>query len=436
MRLRPLHLALVALALILTACTSTSGSATATATPSATAVAQACPAELAQDPQCLTPGALRAAYGVQPLIDRRFTGKGQTIIDIVSFGSPTLQQDMDVFDKQFGLPPITIQVIAPLGTVPFDPTNVGMSGWAGETELDVQIIHAIAPDANIVVMTSPVNETEGTVGLPEFMKLEQYAVSHHLGQIFSQSWSVSEATLQDSASQQFIKSYASFYQQISTQQGFTVLSGSGDLGATDCGSLDCIGASGQVVKLAPTRTVNFPVDTPWVTAVGGTTLTRSTSGYDEVAWPGSGGGASQFFAEPSFQQGLPQAAQSELGRHRGLPDVAADADPATGLAFYINGHWAQVGGTSASTPLWAGIVAIADQMAGHGLGNINPGLYKLGQSATAPQDFRDITSGDNSNSSDGVNVQGFQAVAGWDAVTGWGVPLASHLVPDLIAALR
>src|SRR5712692_10170482 len=99
---------------------------------------------------------------------------------------------MDVFDRQFALPPITVKVVAPLGTVPFNPKNNDMVGWALETELDVQIIHAIAPDAGIVVMTSPVDETEGTIGLPQFLKLEQYAVSHHLGQVFSQSYVASE----------------------------------------------------------------------------------------------------------------------------------------------------------------------------------------------------------------------------------------------------
>src|SRR5579863_5322095 len=232
---------------------------------------------------CYTPHQIRVAYGVESLIEHGYTGKGQTVIDIVSFGSPTLQQDMNVYDQQFGLPPITIQIINPIGTKPFDPNSTDMQGWAQETELDVQIMHAIAPDAGIVVMTSPVSETEGTIGLPEFMQLEQYAVTHHLGQIFSQSYVASEATLADNAGQQLVKQYADFYQQITTQQGFTIVSGSGDNGATDFADL-------KATKLAPTRTVNFPADVPWVTAVGGTTLTRTAANYDETAWLGSGGG--------------------------------------------------------------------------------------------------------------------------------------------------
>src|SRR6266496_5468193 len=183
--------------------------ATPTIQPTSTSTAIAiCPADIGT--VCRTPYDLRVAYSVQSLIERGFTGKGQTIVDIVSFGSPTLQQDMDVFDKQFGLPPITIKVLSPLGRVPFNPTVKDMLGWAGETELDVQIIHAIAPDAAIVVLTSPVDETEGTIGLPEFLKLEQYAVAHHLGQIFSQSYVASEATLAGSAGQKLVKTFADF----------------------------------------------------------------------------------------------------------------------------------------------------------------------------------------------------------------------------------
>ena len=433
----------IALLLLLTACAPSGGNSdaggttptskpasTATPEPSPTsATADVCPAQLRAIPNCYTPHALRVAYGLQALTQRGLTGKGQTVVDIVSFGSPTLQQDMDVFDKQFGLPPISIKVLAPLGTAHYDPANKDMFGWGIETELDVQIIHAMAPDAGIVVLTSPVDETEGTVGLPQFLQLGQYAVSHQLGQIFSQSYVATEVTLADSAGQQLVKKYTDFYNQATTKQGWTIVSGSGDHGATDFSNI-------AATQYSPTPTVNFPADVPWVTTVGGTTLMRSANTYNETAWQGSGGGFSKFFNEPDFQKSLPQAVQSQLNGRRGLPDIAADADPTTGMAFYVAGQWQQVGGTSASTPLWAGIIAVADQMAGHPLGFINPGIYKVASSANAQQDFRDITSGNNSFFSGNVQVTGYQAVAGWDAVTGWGAPNAAKLLPDLIAALK
>src|SRR6266496_2599135 len=308
--LQPRYPLLIVLLVLLAACSpidSIGGNPTPTATatpkpkpthnPTRT-ILEVCPAPLDSNPNCYTPRAFRQAYDVEALTEQGFTGKGQTVIDIVSYGSPTLQQDMDVFDKQFGLPPITIQVVSPLGTVPYDPNKKDMTGWAGETELDVQIIHAIAPDAHIVVMTSPVDETEGTIGLPEFLKLEQYAVSHHLGQIFSQSYAASEATLADSVGQQLIKAYTDFYKQITTQQGITLLSGSGDNGATDWADIG-------MTRFSPTPTVNFPADVPWVTAVGGTTLLHTNNSYNERAWSDSGGGISAFFTEPDFQRGMP-----------------------------------------------------------------------------------------------------------------------------------
>ena len=144
---------------------------------------------------------------------------------------------------------------------------------------------------------------------------------------------------------------------------------------------------------------------------------------------------SQFFTEPDFQKSLPQAMQAQLSGHRGLPDIAADANPRTAMILYIDGNWVQIGGTSASTPLWAGIIAIADQMAGHPLGFINPGIYKIA-AQNAGKDFRDITVGNNSVNTGTIQVQGFDAVPGWDAVTGWGTPQASQLIPDLITALK
>src|SRR3989440_11159558 len=141
---------------LLAACTPLwfSGSAD-TSTQAADASPLTCPLEITSNANCQTPHSLRVAYGVESLMQHGYTGKGQTVVDIVSFGSPTLQQDMDIFDQTFGLPAIKIQVISPIGTRPFDPSNKDMAGWASETTLDVQIIHAIAPDAGIGGLTSP-----------------------------------------------------------------------------------------------------------------------------------------------------------------------------------------------------------------------------------------------------------------------------------------
>jgi subtilase family serine protease len=376
---------------------------------------------------------MRVAYNVQSLLAKGYTGKGQTVVDIVSYGSPTLQQDMDTFDQQYGLPAITIKILSPLGTQPIDhPPAKDLSGWAEETTLDVQIIHAIAPDAGIVVLTSPVDETEGTIGLPQFLQLEQYAVSNHLGTIISQSFGASEVTLNNAAGKQEIQKWDAFFEQATTQQGITFFASSGDNGATDYANL-------QATELSTTPTTSFPTDDPWVTSVGGTTLNRNGTAFQETTWNSnngaSGGGFSMFFPAPSYQQTLPASVQSELNNRRGVPDIAGDADPSTGLTVYISdGGWFPAGGTSASAPLWAAFTAIADQMAGHPLGFINPSLYKLAASSAYTHDFNDITTGDNSIHYSGVNVHGYPAVTGWDPVTGFGTPVLDKLLPDLIAA--
>jgi subtilase family serine protease len=342
---------------------------------------------------------------------------------------------MDTFDQQFGLPPITIKVLSPLGTQPVDhPTVKDTSGWAGETTLDVQIIHAIAPDAGIVVLTSPVNETEGTIGLPQFRQLEQYAITNHLGNIISQSFGASEVTLNNAAGKQEIQKWDAFFKQATTQQGITFFASSGDNGATDYSDL-------KATQLSHTPTTSFPTDDPWVSSVGGTTLQRDGTAFQESVWNSnggaSGGGFSIFFSTPSYQMTLPTSVQSQLKNRRGVPDIAGDADPSTGLAFYMSGGgWNLAGGTSASAPLWAAFMAIANQMAGHPLGFINPTLYKLAASSAYTQDFNDITTGDNSVNHDGVDVQGYPAVTGWDPVTGLGTPVLDKVLPDLISSMQ
>lgn len=387
-----------------------------------TAVAETCPAEVEG---CLTPHDLRVAYGIDSLIQKGFTGKGQTIIDIVSFGSPTLQQDMKIFDQTFNLPPLDLQVMSPLTVPEFNPNN-DKDAWAQETEMDVQIMHAIAPEAKVIVLQSPVAETEGIVGLPQYRQLEQYVIDHQLGTIVSQSWGSSELTLQDTQGQQELQRWNDVFKQGTTQHHISYFSASGDTGATDY--VDSHNTVGNI------PTTSFAADSPWITSVGGTTLQSEGSGFRETAWSNSGGGFSRFYAMPSYQKLLPSKVQQQFTNRRGVPDVSADADPNTGLPIYLNGQWSSAGGTSASTPVWAAIEAIANQMAGHPLGFINASLYKLATSSSYQQDFHDITEGNNSYQP--TNTQGYSAAIGWDPVTGLGTPNAEKLIPDLIAALK
>jgi len=142
----------------------------------------------------------RASLGVEPLLQEGYDGAGETIIIIDSFGSPTMASDLATFDAGYGLPdPPSFTVLSPLGTVSFDPSDSDQVGWATETTLDVEWAHAMAPGAAIVLLTSPISETEGVQGLPQFLELERYALGHRLGKVVSQSWAATENTLFDPA---------------------------------------------------------------------------------------------------------------------------------------------------------------------------------------------------------------------------------------------
>jgi subtilase family serine protease len=375
---------------------------------------------------CYSPQEIRTAYGLNGLIDAGLVGAGQTIVIIDSYGSPTLAADLSVFDAGYGLPdPPSLTVLSPLGTVPFDPNNSTMTGWAFETTLDVQWAHAMAPGAAIVVLTSPVAETEGVQGLPEFLALEKYALDHHLGKIISQSWAATENTLFPGVAgpqgPQVIAEYEAFYARAAAEN-VTVLAAAGDTGSANVES--------DSVTFYTFPTVNFPASSPLVTAVGGTSLMADTSGnyQSETVWnDGSGaggGGISQIFQEPFYQLfSLPKHVQTELGGKRGIPDVSYHADCVNFILVYVGflpgaeGYYF-ICGTSEGSPQWAGIVADLNQYAGRPLGFLNPTLYAVGALGGFGQFGRDITVGTNAF----LGVPGYSAARGWDPATGWGTP--------------
>src|SRR3984957_7875165 len=208
---------------------------------------------------CYTPQQLQTAYGVTPLLNAGYNGAGQTMVIIESFGSPTIKAKLKALDQAYNLPdPPSFQVLSPLGTVPFDPTNDDQVGWAFETTLDVEWAHAMAPGANIVVLTSPVDETQGMQGLPEFLQLVKYALDHHLGNIISQSWGTAENTLFNAAGKKLMIEFELLYERAALEH-VTVLAGAGDSGTAN------VDANGNAY---PFPTVLFPASAPSVMAVG------------------------------------------------------------------------------------------------------------------------------------------------------------------------
>ena len=374
---------------------------------------------------CYSPQEIRRSYGIDGLLSRGFNGQGQTIVIVDSFGSPTIVSDLHVFDQGYGLPdPPSLKIYAPLGTKPFDPNNATMVNWAFETTLDVEWAHAIAPGASIALMTSPVPETQGIQGMPQFLYLEKYALAHNLGKIISQSWATTENTLFYTEGRQVFTSFNDFYQQAAADH-VTVFGSSGDGGVANPNF------NGTIY---PFPTVNFPASSPYVTAVGGTSLMATTNGtyQSETAWNGSGGGVSQYWAEPSYQRdNLDSSNQSILKGMRGLPDISYNADPNTSILVYLSfitpGYYA-IGGTSEGSPQWAGLIADGNQYAGHPLGFLNTSLYQIGHSNNYAESYHDITSGNNSAN----GIAGYNATPGWDPVTGWGSPKATTLIMEII----
>jgi subtilase family serine protease len=394
--------------------------------------------------ECLSPSDIRTAYGLNSLLDSGVTGVGETIVIVDSYGSPTIEADLKQFDSDYGIPdPPSFKVLSPLGTVPFDPTQPDQVGWAFETTLDVEWAHTMAPGASIVLLTSPVDETEGVQGLPEFLELEKFALEHHLGKIISQSWAATENTLFENVAgpqgPAVIAAYNEFY-QLAAAQGVTVLAAAGDGGSQNAATYS--EALGGPTSYYTFPTVNFPASSPWVTGVGGTALyldanddyLYETVWNDNVISAGAGGGGiSQLFAEPLYQLfTLPPQMQSQLGRHRGVPDVSYNADDYNSAIFvYLsflgtsNAGYYLIGGTSEGSPQWAGIVADLNQKAGFPLGFLNPRLYAVGGLGQFGHYGRDITLGNNAYGA----VPGYNAGPGWDPATGWGTPDLNHL-PD------
>jgi subtilase family serine protease len=400
---------------------------------------------------CYDPAQIQTAYNEQPLFSHGITGKGETIVIVDSYGSPTIQSDLATFDAQTGLPgPPSFKIIQPAGAVsPYDPTNSLMASWAGETTLDVEWSHTIAPGASILLVETPVAETEGVAGFPQIVRAENYVIDHHLGQVISQSLDATEQTFPSAASIQRLRSaYVNAF-----AHHVTVLAASGDTGASNY-------ANAAETALYTYPVVGWPASDPLVTGVGGTQLSLNSSGQrtapDQVwndtyntslqevffgdAGPNplaTGGGKSAVFSRPWYQNGVARV----VGRSRGVPDIAMSG-ACSGLVDTYQSFggeaagWYVVCGTSEASPLFAGIVALSDQVAGHSVGFINPALYAL--SAEHAPGLVDVTQGNNTVgfTQNGTldTVKGYNAGRAYDLASGVGTVNAALFVPELARA--
>jgi subtilase family serine protease len=374
---------------------------------------------------CYWPAQFQQHYNLDPLFDQGLDGSGRTIVIVDSFGSPTLRHDLHVFDQTFGLlPDPELTIAQPAGPVPpFDVTNGDMVGWAEETTLDVEMAHLMAPGAKLLVLATPVSETEGVQGFPEMVTAMNWAINHHLGDVISQSFGATEETFPGAIHHNAaILGLRSAYKNAAAH-GVAVLGASGDAGATD------LLFSGKCCY--PFRVNSWPSSDPLVTSIGGTQLHLDAVGNplapDETwndGFGAGGGGVSKVFDRPGFQSQV----RGIVGSRRGTPDISMSAAVDGGAVVYysfIGTGFHVFGGTSEASPLFSGIVAIADQIAGERISNLNQRLYDLGRNHA--KGLLDVTIGNNSFAS----VTGFNAGPAYDLATGWGTVDANKFCRQL-----
>jgi subtilase family serine protease len=416
---------------------------------------------LAYAPCGYTPAQLQSAYSTAGLIAHGVDGRGQTVAFVDAYDSPTLRHDMHVYSAHHGLPPAAYTDISP-ATLARTVQSSDCGDWYGEQTLDAEAIHAMAPRARIVYSGATSCFDDGL--LPALHVI----VDTNRAQIISNSWGdageASDPTLLAAYDQLFVQA---------ALKGIGIYFASGDNGD----EVDTIGV----------RQPDFPADDPLVTAVGGTSLAIDATNHyqfetgwgtavatltpDAAGWTpvppgthlyGGGGGTSRVYPEPWYQRGV---VPTRLARYFGgggfaaggrvVPDVSIDGDPTTGMLVgqtqrFPNGVYYdeyRVGGTSLSSPLFAGLMALADQAAGFRHGFVNPALYA--NAATGA--FRDVTSpvgiisavrNDFANQVDATQgtattlrtfnqTESLHATPGFDDATGIGSPIGNVLVARL-----
>ncbi|MGH7777028.1 MAG: S53 family peptidase [Candidatus Dormibacterales bacterium] len=359
---------------------------------------------------------------------------------MVSYGSPTIASDLRVFDHEFGLPAARLTVVEPAGPVPAydgsDPTRVSA---AAETSLDVEWAHAVAPGAALLVVATPTFEGEGTSGFPEIVAAERTVIDRGMADVINESFGATEQTFPAPAAILGMRGA----EQDAAGRGVSMVAASGDQGAG--------GLTRDARGVYPFPAVIWPASDPLVTAIGGTFVDLDGAGRrlePDSVWqspPGggrlgaSGGGLSTVFPRPAFQD----AVASVVKGRRGIPDISLSAAYEGSVDVYDTAPggargWQLLYGTSEAAPLFSGMVAIADQLAGRRLGEVDPLLYRL--AAEHEPGIVDVTRGDNSldfRSPAGapVAVRGYPSAPGYDLASGLGTAAAALLVPELAGAL-
>lgn len=356
---------------------------------------------------------LASAYGFAGLYGAGDLGSGATVALLEL--EPNAPSDIAAYQACYGTS-ASVRYVAVDG-------GAGGGPGQGEAALDIEDVIGLAPGANLLVYRGP---NGGTGPYDTFAAI----VDDDAAQVVSTSWGICEPALDPGEAQ----AEATLFQQAAAQ-GQTVVSASGDTGSEDC----------KPVNGSKALAVDDPASQPYVTGVGGTTLSQPGPPPAEQVWNdqsprigAGGGGISALWPMPSYQSGAPPSLNvvngnssatpcaAPAGYCREVPDVSADADPATGYVIYWNGTWQVIGGTSAAAPLWAALVALADagpSCRGRTIGFMNPALYAIAGGPGYASAFTDVVSGNNDFT--GTNGGLFPAGPGYDMASGLGSPVAS-----------
>ncbi len=377
-------------------------------------------------------------YQVGDLWKQGIDGTGTTVAVMEGWNDPNIGPVMAGFDQQLGLPKAQVKTIFPTGLHKLPATcPPGMvklqsygscSAWAGELELDVASVHIMAPYAKILIVVAPpdseiTDDAASQVAPPEFMEALEAIGNQHLANVIS----ISDGTAESTYSHGFGEIYAQEAGELTAAKfGIPVMVGTGDCDAVQHLA---VGPSSCDPKLVTKgRATAAWDDSPWVTAVGGTTPNFTASGQragSDPVWNvgpqgfpfGEGAGFSAAFARPSYQNGVAKITKSS---QRSVPDIALDGSD----------------GTSESGPLMAGILALATQLNhGQNVGPINPLLYGVLGPAGLKDGVADVVNGNNDVIRNGtVAVKGFAAAPGFDVASGWGTVRANTFAPALAKA--
>jgi kumamolisin len=365
----------------------------------------------------LSPSQLIGAYDATPLTSRGLTGQGETIVFFEADAfSPA---DLSEFAGAIGDP---LELEVPLG-------NLGKQ--EGESTMDLETAHEIVPSARLVDVNLLSSRFENMSTAATYETAFAFAARRWPGAIWSISLGSceSDTTIFDAADLMSMNGAVAGAEQ----NGTTVFASSGDTGGLECMPANDAGKP----PLESWQGVSVPASLPAVTSVGGTTLSTTATGQylAETTWTeplllqGSGGGLSRVFARPSWQVGPGTGGSFDPSDMRQVPDVAADANPATGNDIIEDGHVTTGGGTSLATPIWASFTALIDEYlrtrGDKALGFLNPELYRFAVTTPPFAPLHDITVGGNDF---------YAATTGYDMVTGLGSPDVWNLARDLASS--